>query len=247
LSARSLLIEMAVNSNALGTATAFVVESSGKHFLITNWHVVAGRDPDTNQLLSSTGAVPDEIRIVHHGKQKLGSWVIRSQKLYDQNRTPLWIEHPLGNKIDLVAVPLTRLDPAVEVYPFDLKLADFDIVAEVAMPVSIIGFPYGLSSAGAWPIWKTGHIATDPDLDYGNCPVFLIDATTRGGMSGSPVVLRLFGGYNDRAGNYIMAGGMSTRFLGVYAGRIHDQAEIGRVWRPHLINEILASAGASGP
>ena len=81
--------------------------------------------------------------------------------------------------------------------------------------------------------------ASDPGLDYDGRPAFLIDATTRGGMSGSPVVLRLHGGYRTSENNYIMAGGTTTRFIGVYSGRIHGQAEIGRVWRPHVIPEIL--------
>jgi hypothetical protein len=72
-------------------------------------------------------------------------------------------------------------------------------------------------------------------MDYEDRPVFLIDATTRGGMSGSPVVLRIYG-------DYATIGGKSwTRFLGVYSGRIHDQTEIGRVWRPSVIKEILAT------
>ena len=121
----------------------------------------------------------------------------------------------------------------------DMSLADTDVIAQPAMPVSIIGFPYGLATAGAWPIWKTGHIASDPDLDYDGRPAFLIDATTRGGMSGSPVVLRLSGGYNTKNGKQILAGGIATKFLGVYSGRIHADAEIGMVWRPHVINEIL--------
>jgi hypothetical protein len=115
------------------------------------------------------------------------------------------------------------------------------MIPVVAMPVSIIGFPLGLTGPGVFPIWKTGHIASDPDLDYGGTPSFLIDATTRGGMSGSPVVLRLTGGFEMRKGGFILAGsGISTLFLGVYSGRLNDQSEIGKVWKPQLVSEILA-------
>lgn len=79
-------------------------------------------------------------------------------------------------------------------------------------------------------------------MDYDGKPTFLIDATTRGGMSGSPVVLRLTGGYPTRNGGMVLAGGMATKFLGVYAGRIHDDVEIGYVWRPGLVIEILEAA-----
>ena len=121
----------------------------------------------------------------------------------------------------------------------DLALADAGVAAEPAMPVSIIGFPLGLSPDGAFPIWKTGHIASDPDIDYQGRPAFLIDATTRGGMSGSPVVIRMYGGYLTRARQNVIGRRQITRFLGVYSGRIHVEAEIGLVWRPHVIQDIL--------
>ncbi len=239
LSARSLYLELTALGQSLGTATGFVVEHGERYYLITNWHVVSGRQPETNSILSPTGAVPNELRIVHHGRT-LGNWVVRIEPLLDENGDPLWLEHPRGRQVDVVALLLHAIDEDVRIYPFDLSLADTDMVPQVAMPVSIIGFPFGLASAGAFPIWKTGHIASDPDLDYKSLPAFLIDATTRGGMSGSPVVLRLLGGYSTRSGNIIMAqAGSSTLFLGVYSGRIHGQSEIGIVWRPHVISEIL--------
>ena len=52
------------------------------------------------------------------------------------------------------------------------------------MPISIIGFPLGMSGPSRMAIWKTGHIATEPDVDYNGEPFFIIDATTRQGMSG---------------------------------------------------------------
>lgn len=237
LSASSLRVQAEVNNNSLSTATGFVVDYKSNHYLITNWHVVTGKNPETNQTLSPTAGIPDTLKIVHHSTSKLGSWVIKSEALLE-NGNPKWIEHPSGRDVDVVALPLTHHND-VKFYPFDLGLAQFDMVPEPAMPISIIGYPYGLATGGAWPIWKTGHIASDPDLDYDGKPVFLIDATTRGGMSGSPVVLRLHGGYKTSNGSYVMSGGTSTKFLGVYSGRIHGQAEIGRVWRPNLIDEIL--------
>ena len=119
------------------------------------------------------------------------------------------------------------------------SLADANVVPQVAMPVSIIGFPLGLTGPGVFPIWKTGHIASEPALDYKAEPLFLIDATTRGGMSGSPVVFRATGGYKQKTGEYIISSGPVTLFLGIYSGRLHKASEIGRVWRPRLIKEIL--------
>jgi hypothetical protein len=128
-------------------------------------------------------------------------------------------------------------------YPLDLAFARTDVLVQPAMTVSIIGYPLGLTAHGAWPIWKTGHIASEPDLDYNDMPCFLVDATTREGMSGSPVVLRFWGGYPKRDGSKTI-GGSVTSFLGIYSGRIHKDSEIGLVWRPRVIGEILAEVEA---
>lgn len=244
LSVRPLYLTQIKGSEGLGQATGFVVERENTKYLITNWHVVSGRHPQTNQPVNPQGKTPDALLIWHHGKT-LGSWVHKKEDLVDKTGTRLWLEHSKGRSVDVVALPLTNLPDDVQVYPFDLSLADADMLPEVAMPVSIVGFPVGLTSAGFFPIWKTGHIASEPNLDYHNEPLFLIDATTRGGMSGSPVILRLSGGYKTKsAGTMIISSGHRTLFLGVYSGRLPHDSEIGRVWRPRLIGEILKASKA---
>lgn len=237
LSCTSLRVELRALGNSLSTGTAFVVEHEEESYLITNWHVLSGRKPEDGQPMSATGAIPDEIAIVHH-TQKLGAWKVVTQPLLDSGGTPLWIEHPNGASVDLAALKLDLTDSDLKVYPFDLALATHDVRLQPAMTVSIIGYPYGLATGVAFPIWKTGHIASDPDINYGGKPAFLIDATTRGGMSGSPVVYRSMGWYPSKSGALTIGGGV-TAFLGVYSGRIHKNAEIGRVWRPHLIKQLL--------
>ncbi|MCY3019826.1 MAG: trypsin-like peptidase domain-containing protein [Planctomycetota bacterium] len=241
LSATSLIVEQRVNGLSLGTATGFCVTANEKAFLVTNWHVVSGRNPDTSQPLSPTAGIPDELLIAHHAAGKLGTWVVKPEALLDSQGQRRWLEHPTGKAVDVVALPLDNLGPDVTTYPLELALAEVDALVLVAMPVSIVGFPFGLTAGGAFPIWKTGHIASDPDLDYDGKPCFLIDATTRGGMSGAPVILRLYGGYATRSAAHVLGGGPMTKFLGIYSGRLHDQAEIGRVWRPDVIADILAA------
>lgn len=242
LSVTSLYLKLNVNGNLLSTATGIVVEHNAKYFLITNWHVLSGRDPNTGKPLSSTAGIPDEVRIAHHVKGKLGKWRFHGEALLDSDGDPRWISHPLGAKVDIAALELKKIKHDTQIYPFDLRLADVDLLPQPAMPVSVIGFPFGLRPNAFFPIWKTGHIATDPDLDYDGKPAFLIDATTRNGMSGSPVVIRISGAYTALNGKYVVTGGVKTKFLGLYSGRIHDDAELGCVWRPNVISELLAGA-----
>lgn len=242
LSVTSLFLEIVHNNQIIGSATGFVVEFNNNYYLVTNWHVVSGKNPATNQTLLQRGITPTHLHIIHHSSARLGTWIRRKESLLNEDGTPRWLEHQRNKNIDVILLPLQNIDDEIQIYPLDLNLAKTDMIPEPAMPVSIIGYPLGIATGGNFPIWKTGHIASDPDLDYHNLPVFLIDATTRGGMSGSPVVLRLSGGYRTRSGARILAGGTNTLFLGIYSGRIQD-SEIGMVWRPVVIDEIAKDAG----
>ncbi|OEZ85656.1 hypothetical protein JAB8_38380 [Janthinobacterium sp. HH106] len=241
LSATSLHVVSMFNGIELASATAFTIESNKTPYLVTNWHVVTGRKPDTGDCIDKIhAAIPNILRVRFHTKGKFGQWSHVDIQLFDEDQHSLWQEHPLGKEVDVVAIPLPpEVTAQVAIYPLDLALAAVDMIAMPAFPVSVIGYPLGLSAGQSWPIWKTGHIASDPDIDFEpGRPVFLIDATTRSGMSGSPVVLRLHN-YERSDGSHVMHIGRATKFIGIYSGRIHEDSEVGKVWRPSVLSEIL--------
>ena len=47
------------NEQLLSTATPFIWQRGSKHYLITNWHNVSGRDPNTDKHHSPTAAEPN--------------------------------------------------------------------------------------------------------------------------------------------------------------------------------------------
>lgn len=239
LSVVPLFLDTQGQGKTLGFGTGFVVQHIGQPYLITNWHVVTGRRPDSGQPISESGAAdPDRLLLWHHVVGSLGAWRVRDESLLEGGTaSPRWREHPRGREVDVVALPLNSVTSNVQFCPMDLTLAKEDILVAPGEPVSILGFPFGMSSGGRFPIWKTGHVASDIDLDYEGKPVFLIDATTKPGMSGSPVVARHIGQIRRSSG--LQIGGQATRFLGVYSGRIHDEADIGMVWKPQVLNDIL--------
>lgn len=238
LSLTSLRVVPKFNEIELASATAFTTYWDEEPYLITNWHVVAGRNADTNKCLDESAAIPNALSVRFHAQAKLGAWNTVKLPLVDEDGAKLWLEHPLGKLIDVVAIPIRGVG-GVDIFPLDLKLADVDILAMPAMRVTVVGYPLGLSAGESWPIWKTGHIASDPDIDFQpGRPAFLIDATTRVGMSGAPVVLRSTN-YQEKSGDQVLGVGVTTRFMGVYAGRIHGESEIGRVWRPFVLSELF--------
>ncbi|MEL3971170.1 serine protease [Rossellomorea oryzaecorticis] len=246
-----VLFEIDANQREiLSTATGFVVKHNGIYYLITNLHVVTGRHTETGKCLHGLGAVPNKLRIWHHSTlatMGYGAWGFREESLYDGEEKPLWLEHPNKNikdrdnylepNVDVIALPLTDLDKNVLIHPIEIDELDFDIKLSPGTTCHIVGYPFG-RSAKSFPIWKTGHIASDIAV-HKNQRHFFIDATTREGMSGSPVVYRTFGPYESNSGEIIMNSSIKTRFLGIYSGRIEKDIEVGMVWTPNIIKEII--------
>jgi len=175
-----------------------------------------------------------------HSPEGPGTWSQERIRLRDPERDdPLWVEHPAGSAVDLVAVALPT-DFVGAFYALDVGLADFDLDVLPGEPASIIGFPHGKGVEHRFPIWITGHLASDLELNYDGKPVCLIDANTTKGMSGSPVVARRVGPYRSSRAMLDFGDGSATRFLGVYSGRIDERTSVGMVWKPHLIAEILS-------
>ena len=244
LSISSLHLTACFNGNHIGTATGFVVQHQDRSFLITNRHVCTGLDPETGETFFASSAPPDSLTVAHNAGSKLGTWLEITYRLLDDQKSPLWLEHPAGGDVDVVAL---RIDPRTDIqfYPIDLGLADTDLIPEPGMTVFIIGFPFGRSSTGRLAIWKTGHIASDPEIDYDGKPALLIDATTRKGMSGSPVVVTSYGGYRTRKGHLVGGTFKQTLLLGIYSGRLHKDLEIGIVWKPRVIREIVSGIASA--
>jgi hypothetical protein len=142
--------------------------------------------------------------------------------------------------VDAVALPLQNLGNT-ELHPYDLTTPQPALMAGPSDGVSIIGFPFGRTAGGALAIWIRGFIATDPDIDFENLPVFLVDARTRRGQSGSPVIAYSGGGGTPMAdGSMAIFSGPVLNLLGVYSGRINEQSDLGKVWKVQAVREIIA-------
>lgn len=240
-SVRSLLIEMRIGAQALATGTGFVVTAPTGPVLLTNRHNVTGRRQDNDQPLSPTGAVPDTIRIIHNRAGRLGEWVACDEPLYSAD-TPKWREHPhLGSQADFVALPLTALDD-VELYQYDVTNPGPPIRCSPAQTVSVVGFPFGIQAGGSLAVWATGFVASEPEVNFNNLPVFLIDCRSRQGQSGSAVITYGQGGtFAMEDGSTAIMAGEVIRLLGIYSGRINEQSDLGIVWKVATLNELVAT------
>lgn len=158
LSLVSLWVECAKGGRPTGGATAFVIQTNDQSYLVTNWHVVTGRRSPTAKPLGPGLEDPDSLRVWFHSAHGLGEWIEMVVALREPGSgSPRWLEHPAGVYVDVALLPFS---PPADVcpYPLDLSLAEVDLEIAPSEPLSIIGFPLGLSSGGMFPIWKTGHL-----------------------------------------------------------------------------------------
>lgn len=230
-SVASLLVIVKSGGVTQGNATGFLVSREGADFLITNRHVVRGLD----------GIVPDCLTILHNRAGTLGTWDGHDERLYDADGDPLWWEHPTHPDYDVVALRLTSVDN-VDRYGYDPWNSGPDVRIGVTDGLSIIGFPFGITGGGAFGVWARGFVATEPEVDWQNLPVFLIDSRTRKGQSGSPVIFYQVGGVVQTQAALQVGTGVTEQFLGVYSGRINAESDLGFVWKAVVAREVIEGA-----
>ena len=238
--------DYATSTTSQSQGTCFFWRQDGTPYLITNWHVVTGVNPDNNKIL---GFIPEQatfvIRriVVSNTKSRTmrADWV--TLDLYSKNQ-PVWLEHPQGRSVDCVASPL---DPSALQNIGNLYLNEIGIAENLApyagMDCYIIGYPKGMKGPNLTPVWKRGSVASEPSLDFLGQPMLLVDTATREGMSGSPVLIR-HNGVHMPSGkmNDDTVFGLVEGFLGVYSGRIGEDelgVQLGRVWKTNVIDEII--------
>jgi hypothetical protein len=237
-------LELFYRDKKLATGTDFFKKWNGKFFLITNWHNVTGRNPQTLKPLCNHGGIPDRVKFK---VRKLGSyadWKPIERLLYEDTddstpSKPVWLEHATHrNKIDVIAIPIPIPEGVTTIDEVDTAR----MLLRVATDVFILGYPKGISGGGEFPIWKRASIATEPDIQLDALPKMLVDTATREGMSGAPVIAVARRGVLEPEAGLIGNWDPGYRFAGVYSGRLGDselQAQLGIVWKAQAVDEIV--------
>ncbi|MFG1784022.1 trypsin-like peptidase domain-containing protein [Rhodococcus oryzae] len=233
----SLFIEMLWGDdlNVGATGTGFTARHRDQLYLITNYHNVSGRNPRTNEFHSSKGE-PDAIRVSFPALGRSFGFDDATtpiepvvEQLYEEG-LPRWLEHGSILSADVVALPISP-PPGTEVLSYRLDEPEEKLSMAPADRVSVVGFPYGHSVQGL-AIWTQGSIASEPMSSAGSMAQysrFLVDARTRTGQSGSPVIAFRNAGepvtrIKDGRRSVDWAREPISELLGIYCGRVVDQS-----------------------
>jgi hypothetical protein len=243
----------------MASATGFFWRnSSGKLFLVTNWHVFTGRNHKTPKEAPNL-RIPKSVQIVLHDKiashensvQLSKTSTIEFEINDEHGNSPKWIEHNLyRHQIDLVALMVDegKLTNFIFRVLSDIGGWDRRLLPEVMSETFVVGFPWGLGGGGrALPLYKRGSVASEARINAEGLPLFYIDCWATSGMSGSPVIVRQHGFWNpDETGIGEEAFiGTVSNLVGIYSGRLvpisklEATSEIGKVWRIEALNELV--------
>ena len=234
----------------LSNATGSLYQQNGQSFLVTNWHVLSGRNAETGAPLDSTGALPEKVTVFFPQDGAIGASIKESYCLKDRQGEYAWLQHSRGRDIDIALLPID-LPKGISTVPINSinearGIKEFPPNIYVGQEVFVLGFPLGIRNAGELPIWKKASIASEPMVPVGgNEFKILIDTATREGMSGSPVIIA---GSPDAHVQFdqstqTVAFRPYKLFVGIYSGRICGKdelaAQLGIVWKENAIREII--------
>lgn len=265
LSLVTTLVILMENGEQKSLGTGFFYQNEElKFFLATNFHVITGVGPLERH---SKPLIGDSIII--QLRDRAGNLIKKILPLY-QDGKPLWLEHPTDKEADVVLVPLESSlfsNAGVRAVSKTLKIPDVQI--NPSSPVVMIGYPHGYHDLTNYlPIWKTGSIASEIEIDFDGKRLIVVDISAFPGMSGSPAFYVTHNGYLTKNGNMVMEIGMKIHFLGVYASMqmldsdlyleqvvnnssfkvSHSESlQLGHIWKADLLEEIVKQSSTKNP
>jgi len=221
----------------------FIAVNSYKVYFLTNDHMVGGQFDRDEYFRLYHKQIPKEkipnTLVFNLFDFAFNRTIQDAISIRDTNGTPLWIpfwenEEKKSGLLDVIAI---KMDMGFDFHNMVIYTTDANIDPSVKLrPTSelfVVGYPVDSTFGTIYPVWKRGTVASEPNLSMLGNSCFLIDATTRRGMSGSPV---LFIGSKFMAFDGTFSNPLNKTFLvGIYNSQSYPM-ELGGVIS---INKII--------
>lgn len=221
---------------------------------------MSGRNSLTGEL-NSNGYIPQRIRFYSLSMKMVSGQVVFARRRcvigWQQDMIDLLSKPPQvkGQNIDIWGCPIpddlifsrnsqrTGFQGAAEASCLINDNINSRIVTNVGDDCFILGYPLQNYDGLMPPVWKRGSIASETLIGIGGRPIFLVDATTTPGMSGSPIIRRAttITAMNKNIG--AVQEFSAYDLIGIYAGRLEGSSlaaiNIGYGWYKSMIDHVL--------
>lgn len=239
-----------------GHATGFFFHDDGSSYLITNKHVFDFKTANNEPVESAriylrpspdNVAKTDDIDI----------------ELIDDSGEKNWLTHE-NDTIDLAALPIddSTLNAGSEIKPHTadsfesgnlaLSSSDLPILEETHVPnikggtqIMILGYPQQRIPQKKYPVARNGLISTPYGETYRNRPMFLTDAKTHQGLSGSPILATPTSTGENFADSQVKTASKTMRdaswwLLGIHSGErnVAEPLGLNESWYGELLLDI---------
>lgn len=224
---------------------------NGSVYLLTARHVLTGRSPFDDSILSQHGFIPCRIMVYPTVRTGPEEWFRRVATVEVNHDFPNWVQDPEFDQLrtDIAAILICSDNDATIRCLNDDRDIFLDLYSLVGMECSVVGYPTPHFSGLMTPIWRRGSIASEPRLPLDGKPMFLLDAATSPGFSGSPVFRQHFGPLpvqqEDGSLTVSLDNVRRISFVGIYAGRLqhsHFGGEVPFVFYANRVSRIFADA-----
>lgn len=230
------------NGKFVWHGTSFFLQVKNDVYLITNNHIVGGKyhtdefnrlHPKIKGKRQPKDTIPNTLtlKLFQENLLSFKDEIIQLKDVHGNDNYIKIYQNPSDTStlLDVVAIPLTGLNNFNgKIVGFDSLMINNDVLLYPGLDVFIVGYPETTSYYG-YPIWKRGTIASEASFSKIGDPTYFIDATTRGGMSGSPVLLRGSAfSYKGDKGTFTQHLQVVTYIIGIYSAQQYN-TELGVV------------------
>jgi len=225
-------------------------------FLVTNHHVLTGYPPKEEK----TPKGDNIIFYLHKEAENPGNTKQIRIPIFTKTNKPIWLNSGEFPEADIAFIPIvSSLTADTQVFGISEDWTKGNVKIRPTSTITLVGYPYDYyDKKNCLPVWKTGSIASEPDIDFEGKPLFLVDVSAFPGMSGAPTFAIAHGAYEMAHGPTTV--GHVQKFLGIFAsmpkirenkyleeltsesksGLVLEQSlELGHIWKAGVITEAI--------
>lgn len=209
----SFIINGKSNNEFQTSGTGTIMKYKDKFYLITNFHVLTGKDYKTNEKFPHLKDTNSEISIIFQNADRKSKFIVIIYPLYNSKGDELFKTFMFQNQIiDISVMPIVVPEKVLKSF---LEMSDLDTTWSYApnKKLLIFGFPNGKFKNSWQPTKLNANTVSNTQVgEFIFDPYVFFDEEPIGGMSGSPV--------------YIFDADNKIKFLSVVSNIVDDNPKI---------------------